>query len=66
LISAAQSQNEGRVDMDKWKCKVCEYIYNPAEGDPANGIAPGTPFEKIPDTWVCPICGVGKALFEKI
>jgi rubredoxin len=38
-------------------------IYDPAEGDPDSGIAPGTPFEAIPDDWECPICGAKKALF---
>jgi len=52
--------------MDKYKCLVCGYIYNPGAGDPDNGIAPGTSFEDLPDTWVCPECGVGKDQFEKI
>jgi rubredoxin len=52
--------------MDKWKCTVCGYIYDPAVGDPDTGIAPGTLFENIPDTWVCPVCGAGKDAFEKI
>ena len=50
--------------MKKWRCNVCSYIYDPAVGDPANGVAPGTPFEKIPDDWVCPLCGAGKEEFE--
>jgi rubredoxin len=52
--------------MSKYKCLVCGYIYNPEEGDPDNGIAPGTSFDDLPDTWVCPECGVGKDQFEKI
>ncbi|MEB3255265.1 MAG: rubredoxin, partial [Synechococcaceae cyanobacterium] len=47
----------------KWICKVCSMIYDPAVGDPESGIAPGTPFEAIPDSWVCPICGARKASF---
>ena len=47
----------------KWICKVCSMIYDPAAGDPDSGIAPGTPFEDIPDTWQCPICGARKASF---
>ena len=35
--------------MSKYKCSVCGYVYNPEEGDPDGGIAPGTPFEKLPD-----------------
>ncbi len=57
--------------MEKWECTACGYIYNPEEGDPEkgdpdNGIKPGTPFEEIPDDWVCPQCGVGKEFFQKI
>ena len=50
----------------QYKCPACGYIYDPAEGDPDGGIAPGTPFEEIPDDWKCPICGMEKSEFEKI
>ena len=52
--------------MEKWKCSVCNYIYDPEVGDPEGGIPPGTPFEKLPDDWACPVCGAGKDLFEKM
>jgi rubredoxin len=52
--------------MDKWECMVCGYVYDPAEGDPDSGIAPGTSFEALPDDWVCPDCGAGKDMFEKV
>jgi len=52
--------------MEKWECIVCGYVYKPEVGDPGNGIAPGTPFEDLPDDWVCPDCGVGKDMFEKV
>jgi rubredoxin len=52
--------------MQKWRCTICAYVYDPSEGDMENGVAPGTPFEGLPDGWVCPICGVGKDLFEKV
>jgi len=52
--------------MDKWECLVCGYVYDPAEGDPDSGIEPGTPFEAIPDDWICPDCGAGKDMFEKV
>jgi len=51
--------------MEKWKCSVCGYIYDPEYGDPDGGIVPGTPFENIPDEWVCPVCGASKDQFEK-
>jgi len=50
--------------MDKYKCKVCGYIYEPALGDPDSGILPGTLFEDITDSWVCPVCGAEKSEFE--
>jgi rubredoxin len=52
--------------MDKYECTACGYIYDPAVGDPDNGIPPGTSFEALPDTWVCPQCGVTKDLFIKV
>ena len=52
--------------MQKWICTICSYEYDPAKGDPDNGIAPGTAFENLPDSWVCPLCGAGKDLFEKV
>jgi len=48
----------------KWRCVVCNYIYDPAIGDEDSDIAPGTKFEDIPADWVCPLCGVGKDDFE--
>jgi len=51
--------------MEKWRCTVCDYVYDPEAGDPDNGIAPGTPFEDLPDDWECPVCGVGKDMFEQ-
>jgi rubredoxin len=51
--------------MDKYKCVVCGYIYDPAEGDPSSGIAPGIAFEDLPADYICPVCGAGKEEFEK-
>ncbi len=50
----------------KYRCIVCGHVYDPALGDPEGGIAPGTAFEDIPDTWVCPECGATKADFELV
>lgn len=50
--------------MTKYVCTACGYVYDPAKGDPQNDIPPGTPFEKLPDTWVCPECGAPKSDFE--
>ncbi len=54
-----------RFLMDKYVCDACGYVYDPEQGDPDSGIAPGTAFEDIPDDWVCPLCGVGKDMFSK-
>ncbi|MFZ3044772.1 MAG: rubredoxin [Desulfatirhabdiaceae bacterium] len=51
--------------MDKYECP-CGYVYDPAIGDPENGITPGTAFSELPDDWVCPKCGAEKQYFEKI
>ncbi|MBE0479658.1 MAG: rubredoxin [Dehalococcoidia bacterium] len=50
--------------MRKYRCTVCGYIYEPENGDPDGSIPPGTPFEKMPYDWVCPICGAPKTEFE--
>ena len=50
--------------MQNYVCDVCGYVYNPTEGDPENGIQPGTPFMDLPDDWLCPLCGVGKEAFS--
>jgi len=52
------------IEMKKYKCSVCGYIYDPVKGDPDSGIKPGTAFEDLPDDWVCPQCGAEKEDFE--
>lgn len=45
-------------------CTICGYEYVVAEGDPANNVAEGTPWDKVPDDWACPVCGADKSAFE--
>jgi rubredoxin len=52
--------------MDKYVCNICGYEYDPAQGDPDNGVEPGTAFADIPDDWVCPVCGAPKDEFSKV
>ena len=52
--------------MDKYECTLCGYIYDPAEGDPDNGVEPGTAFNDRPADWECPLCGASKDDFEKV
>ena len=51
--------------MQKYRCTVCGYIYDPEIGDPDSGVKPGTSFENLPYNWVCPVCGADKSLFER-
>ena len=51
--------------MDKYRCTVCGYIYDPKMGDSTQGIKPDTAFSDLPEAWVCPGRGVGKDMFEK-
>jgi rubredoxin len=50
--------------MDSYKCIVCGYIYDPAQGEPENGIEPGIPFSDLPADYICPVCGAGKDEYE--
>jgi rubredoxin len=52
--------------MKKYVCNVCGYVYDPEKGDPERGVAPGRSFENLPEDWVCPDCGVGKAEFSPV
>ena len=64
--SYVEERKEAAPKMAKYKCTVCGYIYDPELGDPDGEIKPGTPFEEIPDDWVCPVCGASKDKFEKV
>jgi rubredoxin len=50
--------------MQKYVCNICGYEYDPAEGDSNTKIKPGTPFDKTPEDWICPVCGASKDEFE--
>jgi rubredoxin/flavin reductase (DIM6/NTAB) family NADH-FMN oxidoreductase RutF len=64
--AAKPAKAAAQPKMSKYKCSVCGYVYDPAKGDPDSGVKPGTPFEKLPDDWVCPVCGAAKTEFEKL
>ena len=55
---------EEKSENKKYECVECKYIYNPKFGNEKAGIKPGTPFEELPENWVCPVCGEGKDMFE--
>ena len=60
----AAEKAPAQAPMKKYLCTVCGYIYDPELGDTVFRIPPGTPFEKLPDYWVCPTCGAEKDAFE--
>ena len=64
--SYIEEKKEAKSEMAKYECSVCGWVYDPELGDPDGGIEPGTPFEDIPDDWVCPVCGATKDEFERI
>ena len=52
--------------MQKYRCDICGYVYDPAVGDDAAGVAAGTEFADLPDDWECPVCGAGKDDFSEV
>ncbi len=52
------------VIMQDYVCDLCGYVYKPADGDSSNNVPAGTEFEKLPDDWTCPLCGVDKSNFS--
>ncbi|MCM1981709.1 rubredoxin [Lyngbya confervoides] len=52
--------------MNQYQCKVCNYTYDPEQGDPDSGIEPGTAFADLPEDWVCPQCGAEQSQFEPV
>ena len=54
------------MEYKQYMCVLCGYIYDEEKGEPDDGLAPGTRWEEIPDTWVCPECGASKEDFEMI
>lgn len=63
-LDAVMSETAAPVAYRTWMCVVCGFIYDEAKGLPEEGIAPGTRWEDIPETWTCPDCGVTKSDFE--
>ena len=64
--SYVQESKKTASSIIKYKCNVCGYVYDPEKGDPDGGIKSGTPFEDIPDSWACPVCGANKGMFEEL
>lgn len=47
----------------KFICQVCGWEYDSEAGCPEMNVAPGTPWEDVPEDFACPLCGVGKEEF---
>ena len=62
----ASEPSERSKRMKKYRCNICGYIYDPGKGDPEGGVDAGTPFEDLPDDWVCPVCGAAKSEFSPV
>jgi rubredoxin len=66
-----RSRSVKMTRVQRYRCVICGYIYSPLRGEPHNGIPPGTEFDDLPDTYVCPLCGfqgkgrIGKGGFEE-
>lgn len=67
-IIRCQHSRKGYLLMqdETYLCEPCGYVYDPIVGDPDGGVTPGTAFEDLPDTWVCPVCGLGKDAFVSV
>jgi flavin reductase (DIM6/NTAB) family NADH-FMN oxidoreductase RutF/rubredoxin len=64
--SYIEVKKEVAPKMSKYECSICGYVYDPELGDPEGAIESGTPFEQVPDDWVCPVCGASKDQFDKV
>lgn len=60
------SEDQTQVAFKVWQCMLCSFKYDEAAGIPDEGIPPGTRWEDVPDTWICPECSAGKADFEMV
>lgn len=63
LAAKKEKQEEQLSKRERYICPLCAYVYDPEAGDETQGIPPGTPFEDLPDGWVCPICAAAKSMF---
>lgn len=65
-VTVEEPEHEHIFDGENYICQICGYTYNPEEGDPTMGIPPGTPFEKLPEDYKCPVCNASKEYFKPV
>lgn len=63
-MKLATEETQANPATQMWYCEVCEFVYDPVDGDEDGGIPAGTAYEDIPAGWVCPICGARKKEFR--
>ncbi|MGA1872765.1 MAG: flavin reductase [Thermoplasmatota archaeon] len=63
---AEKGENGGRVDISKWVCGKCGYVYDPLAGDREGGIPTSTSFHELPSSWVCPLCKASRNSFTRL
>lgn len=61
-----KSEAQDEQDIRTYLCVVCGFVYDAAEGLPEEGVAPGTDWQMLPESWVCPDCGVDKSAFQRV
>ncbi|WP_448212040.1 FAD-dependent oxidoreductase [Colwellia sp. MEBiC06753] len=66
VVSSAAAEDESFIEYSIWECQVCAWVYDESKGWPEDGIAPGTKWQDVPNDWLCPECGVGKADFDML
>jgi rubredoxin len=66
VTRSATDETQADPATEIWVCEICDDVYDPQLGDPDGDIPPGTPFQDIPDDWVCPVCGARKKEFRKL
>jgi rubredoxin len=63
---AVKSAPSAALGFKKWQCELCAFAYDEAIGLPEDGIAPGTRWEDVPESWTCPGCGTAKSDFRMV
>ncbi|MEM5438837.1 rubredoxin [Paraburkholderia diazotrophica] len=64
--AAAMRTPSSNDEFKQWVCVICGWIYDEAAGLPEEGIAPGTRWADVPESWRCPLCDVGKQEFALV